>query len=383
MAGGFLCHRQQQLNDPNCHSGYTISLGHSDGMGCHQRGSGDNEVKRIHFWFQALIAASVTIGVVMLISTVHAQVSISDPDSMTIESVRAYSGTINDGDMLVVIEYRIDYNALPSLAATDAFICRFFVDDLEVNASEIISFNDLGYGLGVCSMYFTEAELTAAGIEFENPNAEDYEAIVQGKPSAFADPPLVRTSSIDYRDDSQTMQFLQTDIANLAQDLENDAGWIANDLDLITFTTGQQVLTSIGEAYFGLAIPNLQIMIPDLFGTSTTSPEVFERDFGTSESDRLQTLWDASIFAPLITGMADAFHLSKVWILSLLGLGIIVLFFFVAKIETNDPNYAMLVVIIAFPLVIAAGFGSMVAVFFVAAIAVLGLMYVLFLRRAG
>lgn len=340
-------------------------------------------MKRLHFWFQALIAASVAAGVVMLISTVHAQASIPDPDSMTIESVRAYSGTINTGDMLTVIEYRIDYDTLPSLAATDAFICRFFVDDLEVNASEIISFNDLGYGLGVCSMYFTEAELTAAGIEFSNPSAEDYEAIVQGKPSAFADPPLVRTSSIDYRDASQTMQFLQTDIANLAQDLENDAGWISNDLDLITFTTGQQVLTSIGEAYFGLAIPNLQIMIPDLFGTSTTSPEVFERDFGTSESDRLQTLWDGSIFAPLITGMADAFHLSKIWILSLLGLGIIVLFFFVARIETNDPNYAMLTVIIAFPLVIAAGFGSMVAVFFVAAIAVLGLMYVLFLRRAG
>ena len=132
-----------------------------------------------------------------------------------------------------------------------------------------------------------------------------------------------------------------------------------------------------------MAIPNLQIMIPDLFGSSTTSPGVFERSFGNSESERLQTLWDGSIFAPIITGMADAFHLSKVWILSLLGLGIIVLFFFVARIETNDPNYAMLVVIIAFPLVIAAGFGSMVAVFFVAAIAVLGLMYVLFLRRAG
>jgi hypothetical protein len=37
-------------------------------------------VKRLHFWFQALIAASVTAGVVMLISTVHAQASIPDPE---------------------------------------------------------------------------------------------------------------------------------------------------------------------------------------------------------------------------------------------------------------------------------------------------------------
>lgn len=313
----------------------------------------------------------------------YAQSGIPDPDSMTLESVRAYSGTINTDDMLVIIEYRIDYAILPSLAATDAFICRFFVDGLEVNAAEIIAFNNLGYGLGVCSMYFTAAELVAAGIEFENPNAEDYEAIVQGKPSAFADPPLVRTSSINYRDPNLTAQLLLTDVANLAIGLENDAGWLANGFDLITFTTGQQVLTLDGEAYFGQAIPNLQIMIPDLFGSSTTSPQVFERQFGVSEQDRLLGLWDAGPMGPLFQQLADDLRLSKTWILALLGLAVVGGAVFLAVRLTGAPEFGMLTIPFSFPLVTAAGLGSMTAVFFVTALGIIGLMFSLFLRRAA
>ena len=334
------------------------------------------------------IAIGVSIGFIVAIflfatRAAHAQASIAEPDDLLIESVRAYSGAINTDDMLVVVQYRIDYDTLPSLAATDAFICRFFVDDVEVNNAEIIAFNNLGYGLGVCSMYFTDAQRQTAGIEFENPNAEDYEAVVQGKPSAFTDPPQVRTSSIVYRSSAQTGPSLTADVSNLAQSLENDADWVANEFDLITFTTGQQVLTFDGEAYFGLAIPNLQLMIPNLFGSSTVSPDVFERTFGNSEEQRLLGLWDSSPLNNSFNLIASGFGISKVWVLGLIGAIVIGAVVWFAKILTGDPEYGLLTIPFSYPLVTAVGLGSMTALFFTVAIGIIGLMFVLFLRRAA
>lgn len=312
---------------------------------------------------------------------VHAQ-AIADPDSITIESVRGYDGVINSGDLLIVVLYDINYTVLPTLAATDAFIGRFFVDNLEVNATEIIAFNDVGYGRGVFSMYFAEADKTAASIEFNNPSAEDYEVILQGKPSAFTDPPVVRTSSITYRSASSTAKLLLTDVADLAESLENDAAWIANSFDLITFTVGQKVLTSTGESYFGLAIPNIQIMIPDLFGSSITTPQVFERDFDTAEQDRLLALWDTGPLGAVFSGLGDELQIGTTWVLGLLGaIGVIAAVWLASRLA--DAEYGLLTIPFSWPLFIAAGLGSMTALMFVAAIGVIGLFYALFLRRAG
>lgn len=336
-------------------------------------------------WIQMLIAASIGIGVAFLFShpAIHAQDAIPEADSLTIQSVNAYSGTINSGDMLVVIEYRIDYAVLPSLTATDAYICRFWVDNLEVNNSEIVSFNNLGYGLGACSMYFTDAERIASGIEFNNPNAEDYDIVVQGKPSAFADPPLVQTANINYRSASQTGPLLLADTTSLAERLENDADWIANDLDLITFTTGQEVLTSSGEAYLGRAVPNLQIMIPDLFGSSTTAPEIFERNFGNSEETALINQWRNSAMDPFISGISNDLQIGYVFILGLIGLAAVLGSVWLGKTLTGSGEFGLLAIPFTFPLVTVAGLGSMTALFFTAAVGLIGLMYSLFLRRAG
>lgn len=332
------------------------------------------------------IARGVLVGLLAIcsglaISPTYA-VTIDEPESMTIDSVRAYDGVINTDDLLIVAQYNIQYSDLPVLAVTDAYIGRFLVDDSEVNAVEIIAFNDIGYGIGIFSLYFTAAEKSTASIEFNNPNAEDYKVVLQGKPSAFVDPPVIQTSTITYRPDSNSAKNLLTDAADLAELLENNAAWLANGLDLITFTSGQQVLTVTGEAYFGLAVPNLQIMIPDLFGSSTTSPAVFERQFGTSEQDRLLGLWDASPMGPIFTGLADSLQLSKSWILGLIGLAIVVGAVWLASTFT-DPEYGLLTIPFTWPLMIAAGLGSLSALMFTVAIAVIGLFYVLFLRRAG
>lgn len=332
---------------------------------------------------KALITGLVLFAILAASPQAAFAITISDPDSLTIESVNAYDGVINADDLLVVIAYRIDYGTLPALAATDAFLGRFLVDGAEVNASEIVSFNDLGYGLGVSSVYFTAAEKVTASIEFDNPSSEDYEVSIQGKPSAFSDPPQIVTPSITYRDSTNTASLLQADVATIAESLENDAGWLANSFDMITFTTGQQVLTANGEAYLGQAIPNLQIMIPDLFGSSTTAPQVFERTFGTSEEDRLNSLWDNSPLGPIFSGLASDLGLSKIWIMGIIGVIACIGGVWLAFRTTGDPEYGILTLFFSFPLVTSAGLGTMSAIMFVAALGVLGLLYSMFLRRAA
>ena len=339
-------------------------------------------VETMYQWRYVLAALSL-IALAYLAPTKAEAQSIPAPDSLSIDSVNAYDGVINSGDFLVVIRYNIAYASIPTVAASDTFIARFMVDNAEVNATEILAFNDLGYGLGVASMYFTEAQKEAASIEFNNPNIEDYEVVIQGKPSAFPDPPVVRLSSITYADTTNTSLELTTDIDFLANALQNDAGWIANGLELITFIAGQKVLTSDGEAYFGQAIPNLQIMIPGLFGSSTTSGQVFEREFGTSERDRLLQLWDTSIFNPLFTSLATDFRIGKVWVMGLIGVALLVAAVWFSAKLSGQPGFGLLAIPFAYPLIVSAGFGSMTALFFMAAIGVIGLFFSLFLRRAA
>ena len=314
--------------------------------------------------------------------TAEAQL-IDPPDVLSISSVTAYDGAVNADDLLVLVLYRIQYTTIPSVAATDAFLGRFLVDGLEVNSAEPIAFNDLGYGLGIVSFYFTASEKTAVGIEFTNPNVEDYEISLQGKPSAFADPPALTISSITYRSANETAAVLTTDVEALAASLENDARWVANGFDLITFTVGQKVLTSDGEAYFGLSVPNLQIMIPNLFGSSETAPQVFERDFGTSERDRLLTIWDSSPVGPLLDSLGTELEIGKVWVYGLIGVLIVAAAVLAAFMVSDSPAYGLLVVPFAWPITIFAGFGSQNALFFVVALGVLGLFFTMFLRRAA
>ena len=121
-----------------------------------------------------------------------------------------------------------------------------FANSVEVNASEILAFQDLGYGTGIFSFYFTEAEKTTAGIEFNNPNSELYEVVLQGKPSAFTDPATVTTPTITFRSSTNTKQQLITILKALATTLQTDNAWVTNNILLLDFVAGQEVLTGDG-----------------------------------------------------------------------------------------------------------------------------------------
>ena len=307
---------------------------------------------------------------------------VADPYTFVIESARAYDGVIDAGDMLVIVEYTIDYDTLPTATVTDNFLVRFMRGNSELNASEILTFNNSGYGLGVASMYFSAADMTAESVEFGNPNGEDYAVWLQGKPSAFPDPPTDQLAGIIYRDANDTRRILETDIAGLATNLENDPDWAVNSLDMIDFVAGQQVLTAAGESYFGQAVPNLQVMIPALFRSSLTSPGVFERDFNFSERDAVGSFWDGTAIGNGFDSVGTLLAIDAVVIAGIVGFILMGFFVFLANRVSGNPEFGIVSLAFTFPLAIAMGLGSMTALMLVGAIAVLGIGFALFLRRA-
>ncbi len=332
---------------------------------------------------KAALASCICLALGLAMVPGQANAQIADPDSLTFESVNAFDGVINTGDLLILVRYRIDFAVLPNLAVSDAFVGRFFASSVEVNASEILAFQDLGYGTGIFSFYFTEAEKTAASIEFNNPNSELYEVVVQGKPSAFTDPPTVTTATITFRSTTNTRQQLITIVKALATTLQTDAAWVANNILLLDFVAGQEVLTGDGESYFAQSVPNLQVMIPALFGSSTTAPPVNERNFGFSERDRLGNFFTGTSIDTAFESAADTFEVDKILITSIVGLILVGFFVVLANGLTGSPEFGLFSLAFTYPLAATIGLGSLVAVTVVASIGVLGIGFVLFLRRAA
>ncbi len=329
-----------------------------------------------------LIALIVSILLAFETSVSFAQVA--KPDLLRVESARAYSGTLEDGDMLVVVEYRIDYAVLPSAAAPDNFIIRFMRDAVELNAAEIFNFQNSGYGLGVTGLYFSELDMTNQSIEFGDPNAEGYQPWIQGKPSAFPDPPKDELLiAMTYRDAARTRTLLLTDIRDVALNLQNDSVWAGNGITMLEFLAGKNVFTVSGESYFGQAIPNLQLMIPEIFRSGITAGEVFERDFGFSERDRNLRFWDGTAIGTGIESVASLLRVDNVLIAGLIGLIVMGFFVFLANRISGVPEFGIVSLAFTFPLVTAMGLGSMTALMVVGTLAVLGIGFALFLRRAG
>ncbi len=307
--------------------------------------------------------------------------SSGDPDG-SIDDIFAYDSVLEDDDLLVVVVYNLIFTSTSPIS--DTFLCRFLASGVDQNASEILVFNDLGYGLGLCSFYWTAAQKLASSIEFENPNGEIYQVVLQGKASAFDIPLRFTNENVKWRDPRNTSALLSRDIVALATRFQNDTDWSANEVVLLSFLSGQTVLSSDGESFFGRAIPNLASMIPDLFSSSVTSPFIDEREFGFSETDRLQRFWIGSVLEDSMQAGADLFGLDNpIYFTTFIGLAIIIGVIALGRVATGNLEFGIITTAVTIPLMAVIGLLSLNFVVMAAALAVLALGFVLFLRRAS
>lgn len=320
-----------------------------------------------------------------------ALMAIADPDSpgASITSAYAYSGVRETGDLLLIVRYDLPYATTPTVPVSDAYVGRFLRGTSELNSVEPFPFNDRGYGNGIFSLYWTNSQRTTDSIEFSNTNSENYIVGLTGKAGQFPGTvPSASTTAILWRDSTRTVPLLTQDILQLGQDLENNTEWRTPTIQLLlTSITGTATLTSTGENFFSSAVPNLQTMVPDIFSSAAQSPEVFARTFQKSYKANLDNIWTGNWVRTRFQNLADTLQVPRSF---LEGLAVFVLMavvaIAVAKV-TADTHHGLELGLMSMaatlPLFTAAGMISMTVTMVVALLAVLGISWTFFLRRAG
>ena len=341
--------------------------------------------RRINPFFLA-IAASLLVA----FSSATPVYAIDNPDTISIETVRAYDSVLTSGDLLIIVQYNLAYSVLPDEVITDAFIGRFKRDTIELNSVEPFSFNDQGYGRGVFSLFWTPAQKAADSIEFNNPNLENYTLTLQGDIGVFTGSvPTTTTDSITYRDATDTSNQLFADVKALAQKFENDSGW--NDdpafASLITTGGGVDQLTSVGEEYFSNAMPNLNVMIPSIFSSGKTSADFVPRASNRSFEGELNTFWDSTTIDDGFDSLAEDTEAPRLLWTTMVALFFMGVIAFVMGKWLKDTGlgiaFGLLTTAVTLPMATAVNLVPLNLTVVIAFLAVVGIGWTLFARRAG
>lgn len=208
--------------------------------------------------------------------------AIADPDTAPqISAVYVYEDLLEDGDLGILVDYYLDYAALPSETATESYLAVFIDIDGTTQLKSVApyTFVNSGYRRGLVWIYFTAAEVTTYGID--QANEALHTVWLVGNPTLTwvpgPDPPKT-IAGIDYWQTSGiTATLLALRVLYYADVLE-----VIWALDLVEITALGNRLTSTGQSYFENVIINLRTMAPLAFSVSEISPAVEDLDYITS-----------------------------------------------------------------------------------------------------
>lgn len=204
--------------------------------------------------------------VLVLVFLPQPVLAIGNPDSISVESIKAYVGIWEEGDMLFVIEYDIDYDPEPEEDPEDTFLFGIW-DETDVKGPDIA----LNYYLhNFISIYLTAAQVTAFGYAKNDElkvkilgNPVYFETLTEGVNMAtmsLSAGHWIEGSSLD-----QTRQYLADWCIVLAEVFEASWG--------IELLTSSDKLNIVGKLKFEEAIPGLQSVCPDIFQISASYPD--------------------------------------------------------------------------------------------------------------
>ncbi len=190
--------------------------------------------------------------------------ALTAPNSMSIQSVRAFQNVAETGDMAIVFHYLIDYgvSSYPETPASTSILFRLYSDNgtlLATSSPYVFSdFTSNGYGNGAGSFYFSGATNPGWGAA--------YDIDILGIPAYYSPP---QTSSYtmtsgDY-DAAATQAEARTNLYDYIIDVADELRIAYPTVTLKSVTDSGTVLSSDGEAYFRGAVPGIQAMCPSLF----------------------------------------------------------------------------------------------------------------------
>ncbi len=216
--------------------------------------------------------------------------AIDIPDSSPqINAVYVYEGLLEDGDIGVLIDYYLDYAALPTETATEAYFAVFVDTDgvTQLKSTAPYTFVDSGYGRGLVWIYFYPAEVTTYSID--STDVALYDIWLVGNPTLswddgtgnLVDPPKTTASINQWNTTGDMGILLALRVIYYAEQLE--LIWGPPTVDMVEATAlGNRLTAPEGEDYFTNVIPNLQAMAPNCFAASEVEPTL--EDIGYSVS---------------------------------------------------------------------------------------------------
>ena len=112
----------------------------------------------------------------LILATAIPVLAITNPASIAINSVRAYEGLWESGDMLLVVEYEVMYDPDPDEDPQDTFLAGVW-DGAVKGPDRALDY----YQHNFTSIYLTAAEVTSFGYELN----DELSIKVMGNPSYF------------------------------------------------------------------------------------------------------------------------------------------------------------------------------------------------------
>ena len=173
---------------------------------------------------------------------------------------KAYTGVVEDGDLLFVSQYSVAYTTVPSDNIDKTFLVN--VKDsggTTFGTNTIYPYRTGGYGIGALSIYLSKAQVDVASLGTYPYTGVSMEIV--GNPLKFTSVPSTTYSlaTTDYSTPaSDSLTDLRNDVIQIAKSLETD--W-----SVTLLTDANLINNADGETYFLGAIPGLRTMIPTAF----------------------------------------------------------------------------------------------------------------------
>lgn len=227
------------------------------------------------------------------------------PATLTINSVNAYQGSIDNNDQMYIVAFNIETTSA-NYTGTELFLFRFYNNGVEIATTVPYSYYNEGRSVGTVGFYFSanDADLPTWG-------SDNITIYLVGNPVIGwqGDVPTTSYSAVEWFTSSS---LLAAEVRRLAQLLEDE--W---SIDLIEPVSGINKLTSYGEAYFESSIPNLRQAAPILFVAVSSTPSFPTENHSASYRDTVMDRWLTTGNGTFdVTAAAAIVDISRNWLMS-------------------------------------------------------------------
>jgi hypothetical protein len=237
-----------------------------------------------------------------------------DPDDdYYVSNVHAFRNLVEDGDMLIIGEYRLPYVTIPDEPASATYMILLLDDSgTQVGFCVPYSYFDYGYNLGAWSMYFSADDALTW--------SDSYTVRIAQSPAYFTTPDVYNyemqssdwTASTEQVDNQDELAIAVISTAERMEAEYTDYSLIESGI------TGTVLYSPTGENYFRNVISGIQAMAPSLFLYQMIPYDSTTLDYSTNMSDNYTSRYDGTWVETETEATANQFGLTTTAIMALI-----------------------------------------------------------------